>query len=230
MFIAECFALSRAASTSAFDDASIAWRSATAPGDSQKHGGLEQNAQSFSTPVGTARARPSTCVATNARMERTKYRCGIGAPRRRARCAVLAGVVLARVVPMSAAGQCLVSCLVGCLLIQIALRWGHPAICSVLPSEPWVNCHSSALSPPVSPTAAPQTVAAMAMSTAPLPDDVWRGDVPGDASNSSAGPLASWRSGSRHFVQEPFSWRRNRKKITELTVREQLPHPPPPPS
>ena len=129
---------------------------------------------------------------------------------------------------MSVAGQCLVSCLVGCLLIQIALRWGHPAICSVLPSEPWVNCHSSALSPPGSPTAAPQTVAAMAMSTAALPDDVWRGDVPGDASNSSAGPLASWRSGSRHFVQEPFSWRRNRKKITELTVREQPPHPPTP--
>ena len=83
-----------------------------------------------------------------------------------------------------------------------------------------MNCHSSALSPPVSPTAAPQTVAAMAMSTAPLPDDVWRGDVPGDASNSSAGPLGSWRSGSRHFVHEPFSWRRNRKKITELTVSE----------
>ena len=82
-----------------------------------------------------------------------------------------------------------------------------------------MNCHSSVLSPPVSPTAAPQTVAAMAMSTAPLPDDVWRGDVPGDASNASAGPLSSWRSGSRHFVNEPFSWRRNRKKITELTVR-----------
>ena len=135
--------------------------------------------------------------------------------------------MLARVGRMSTPGQCLVSCLVsclvGCLLIQIALRWGHPAICSVLPSEPWVNCHSSALSPPGSPTAAPQTVAAMAMSTAPLPDDVWRGDVPGDASNSSAGPLGSWRSGSRHFVHEPFSWRRNRKKITELTVREQPP-------
>ena len=136
--------------------------------------------------------------------------------------------MLARVGRMSTPGQCLVSCLVGCLLIQIALRWGHPAICSVLPSEPWVNCHSSALSPPGSPTAAPQTVAAMAMSTAPLPDDVWRGDVPGDASNSSAGPLGSWRSGSRHFVHEPFSWRRNRKKITELTVREQPPRDPGP--
>ena len=115
---------------------------------------------------------------------------------------------------------CLAACLIGCLIIQIALRWGHPAICSVLPSEPWVNCHSSsALSPPVPPTPAPQTVAAMAMSAAPLPDDVWRGDVPGDASNASASPRGSWRAGSRHFVHEPFSWRRNRKKITELTVR-----------
>ena len=50
-------------------------------------------------------------------------------------------------------------------------------------------------------------------------EDVWRGGLPGESSNSSASDgSVLWQKGSRHFVQEAFSWRRNRKKITELTV------------
>ena len=118
-----------------------------------------------------------------------------------------------------------------CLLVQLVVRWGgRPASCSL----PWICSSSSGGSStrtpaPPAESAAPAIAAATAgaalpdvrMPSPPL-DDVWRGDVPGEAANSSAAAAAvvSWQAGSRHFVHEPFSWRRNRKKITELTVRE----------
>ena len=109
--------------------------------------------------------------------------------------------------------------ILACLLIQIILRWGgRSVVCAI----PWVRCSSGKpFAPPSQASAALSTPAAMAMvaSSAALPEDVWRGDVPGDVANASAGATSvSWHASSRHFVQEPFSWRRNRKKITELTV------------